>query len=99
MAPYEGTSIKELITGEFQLRIIIAKQEGGISIKRITAIVPIEECTYIRHLPLTTTIKLMLINSPEVSPYLTYFRKDSRDKFEIKLDGDDKIRRIILNSI
>lgn len=85
-------SHKELIDDDFQLRITLTRSAKSYIITRITLIVEKEGATFIRWLPLTTTLKLLLINSPEVTSILRYIKKN---KFDIKLDGSPKLRRMI----
>lgn len=97
--PYEGTSVKELISEEFRVWIKIEKSGSGFLLKRVTVITVIEDCTYMRHLPLTTSLKLNLINNQKISSTLSFFKRDRKPSIEIILDGDDKLRQLITNCI
>jgi hypothetical protein len=93
-------TIKELLKEDFELRIAMTKNErDGFRIYRVAFVVEKEGATFIRWLPLTTTFKLLLINSPEVNSYLPYFKRENKSKFEIKLKGDDRLRRLIEQTI
>lgn len=83
---------KELLNEEFELRISILKEGKSYSIQRVAMVVSRDGATFIRWLPLTTTFKLLLINSPEVTKLIRFINKN---KFEIRLDGDKKLRRMI----
>lgn len=85
-------SYKELLSEDFELRIALTKGVKSYTINRVALVVEKEGATFIRWLPLTTTFKLLLINSPEVTKMLRYINKN---KFEIKLEGSPKLRRMI----
>lgn len=88
-------SYKELLSEDFELRIALDKIDNGFSIKRIAMVVEKDGATFIRWIPVTTTLKLLLINSPDVSKSLRYFKNDPRKEFEIKLRSTDQLRRMI----
>src|SRR5690606_3548489 len=84
----EGASLREILTycgNEFELRVRVNRGSTGrtISIGALTLVVKLpsdltSSVTLLKSIPLTSLIKMTLINGQEMRPLLEHFKRDTR---------------------
>lgn len=92
-------TLKDFLDRDFEIKVLVIKREKGFRIERAIIYFTEDDIVHMRWLPLSTTFRLLLINTPDIHSKLSFFKREPATRREFLLKNSDVIKRLVEQNI